>query len=289
MLFSLQHVEVPGAAKETIRDAGIVLKEMTDEGPRFEGEEAEPSDRPDETAQPSPGEAVLDALPSEAETASTESALPQIPTLGVNSLKQGELAGASEMIRGGGPNKAIGGEATVSVYGVEGVGNKFVYVFDRSISMQGAPLRSAKRELIASLAALERTHQFQIIFFNHEPVAWDLTGGQNRIAFASDGNKRLAEQFVRGITSSGGTYRKIAIRMALGLRPDVIFFLTDADDPMPQSDIAETIRRAQRNATAINTIEFGLGPRRSRENFLTQLARETGGGYLYVDTRGLAE
>src|SRR5262245_17102357 len=60
-----------------------------------------------------------------------------------------------------------GGET--QVFGVTGRGRKFVYVFDRSLSMQGAPLAAAKRELIASLGRLEDGQQFQIIFYNEKP------------------------------------------------------------------------------------------------------------------------
>ena len=66
-----------------------------------------------------------------------------------------------------------GGTTSTGVFGVEGEGSKFVYVFDRSGSMQGfqgRPLAAAKRELITSLESLESVHQFQVIFYNERPV-----------------------------------------------------------------------------------------------------------------------
>ena len=70
--------------------------------------------------------------------------------------------------------------------------------------------------------------------------------------------------------------------------PDVIFFLTDADDPMPR----ERARRRSPSSIAragvvISTIEFGRGPAKQAKNFLTELARTTGGQYGYVDTTKL--
>ena len=65
-----------------------------------------------------------------------------------------------------------GGVPASGVFGVQGEGQKFVYVFDRSGSMDGhggAPLAAAKSELIASLDDLGDTHQFQIIFYNEHP------------------------------------------------------------------------------------------------------------------------
>jgi uncharacterized protein with von Willebrand factor type A (vWA) domain len=177
--------------------------------------------------------------------------------------------------------------ATTSVFGVEGKGNKFVYLFDRSASMEGAPLSAAKKQLLASLESLESIHQFQIIFFNSRTRVFDATGGGRRVAFATDRNKQLAANFVGGVTADGGTDRMIALREALGFAPNVIFFLSDADDPMSASELAEIKKLNERAQAAICVIEFGRGPMPPMYNFLMQLARESGGKYGYVDTTKL--
>src|SRR5262249_44604264 len=81
--------------------------------------------------------------------------------------------------------------------GVTGRGTSFVFVFDRSLSMEGAALAAAKRELLASLAGLERVHQFQIIFYNEKPRI--MPPGQ--MNFADENGKRQAESFVGSITA----------------------------------------------------------------------------------------
>src|SRR6476620_2566458 len=53
------------------------------------------------------------------------------------------------------------GDISTQIFGVTGKGTSFVYVFDRSLSMKGAPLAAAKRELLDSLGHLQRVHQFQ--------------------------------------------------------------------------------------------------------------------------------
>jgi hypothetical protein len=123
-----------------------------------------------------------------------------------------------------------------------------------------------------------------VIFFNHEVQAWDLTGGQRRIPFATESNKELARRFVAGVFAEGGTEREAPLLKALAWSPDAIFFLTDADDAMPAYDVAEAVDRAQRSGTAIACIEFGEGPAPESDNFLKQLAHDTGGAYVYVDT-----
>jgi hypothetical protein len=180
------------------------------------------------------------------------------------------------------------GYATTSVFGVEGHGNKFVYLFDRSASMDGPPLSSAKRQLVESLQQLDDVNQFQIIFFNSKTRIFDASGGGKRIAFASDRNKQLAANFIGGITADGGTDRTIALRDALSLSPNVIFFLSDADDPMSASELAEVTRLNRRAQAAICVIEFGRKPTPTADNFLMQLARESGGKYGYVDTTKLS-
>ena len=180
------------------------------------------------------------------------------------------------------------GQTSVRVFGVEGKGTRFVYVFDRSSSMDGAPLATAKQQLIQSLDSLSSVHQFHIIFFNQQLRHFDLSGGGRRVAFASDRNKKLAARFVGGMTADGGTDRLPALRAAVQMRPDVIFFLTDADDPMPASELHEIAELNQRAGVVIATIEFGRGPAKRAKNFLTELARTTGGQYGYVDTTQLS-
>lgn len=192
---------------------------------------------------------------------------------------------ASQEGRSGSPSG--GGYAHVRVFGVEGRGNKFVYVFDRSASMEGPPLAAAKRQLIESLGSLASIHQFHIIFFNHRLQAFDITGGGRRIAFGSDRNKQLAANFVGGITAEGGTDRYAALKAALAFRPDVIFFLTDADDPMSASELVDIERISQQTGSAICVIEFGRQTAPASDNFLKALARQSGGQYGYVNTTRL--
>ena len=288
MFFLLRQHFVEGSAEVPLRDVGIVLKKMSDDGPLFLEETEETQQLEYQESQMAEANRSLSALPMLAEVPASLSAADPPQVIGGGAIEMGQIGSAESMTQGGGASRSVGGKTTVRVFGVEGTGSKFVYVFDRSISMEGSPLRAAKQQLIASFESLDSIHQFQIVFFNHEVQSWDLTGGQQRIAFATDSNKHSAEKFVRGITASGGTYRLEALRRALGYRPDVIFFLTDTDDPMPPQDTSRLIRRANHGGVAVNTIEFGVGRSTSRDNFLIQLAQGSGGQYVYVDTQKLS-
>ena len=188
-----------------------------------------------------------------------------------------------------GSNRVRGGKARTEVFGAVGEGNKFVYVFDRSGSMDGhggAPLASAKAELLASLDHLEPTHQFQIIFYNNRPRVFNPTGVLGRLVYGTDQNKYLANKFVGSITADGATRHEEALEMALRMQPDVLFFLTDADQP--QLSPAQLSQIAQMNRrTSINAIEFGYGPQSDADNFLVRLARQNNGMHVYVDVSQL--
>jgi hypothetical protein len=275
-----------GAAEEPGRMAGIVLKRATDEGELYEGEQSV-ADQADTAATELSPEQLQAALPSESAAPDVSRDLPEPPIAGAGSAA-GQPSAAEFVTGGGQPGAPPGGsQASVRVFGVEGVGTKFVYLFDRSTSMQGSPLAAAKHQLIESLNSLESIHQFQIIFFNNELQQFDITGGGKRIAFATERNKNLAAKFVGGILADGGTDRYTALAAAVALRPDVIFFLTDADSPMPQSELAQIARLNRRGSSTICTIEFGHGPQQRSNNFLIELARVTGGQYGYVDTMRL--
>ena len=154
--------------------------------------------------------------------------------------------------------------------------------------MEGGPLIAAKRELIASLQSLRSVHQFQIIFYNQEPQLMPAFRGQSpQMVFGDEPGKRLAASFVGGISAYGATDHMQALQKALQLRPDVVFFLTDADQPQLRTDDFPRIRRLNQG-TVINAIEFGIGPPQPRFNFLQQLAAENGGRHTYVDVTRLA-
>lgn len=240
--------------------------------------------------------------PAAAQAASPawEQALPPLDELPLDlpgaSLSAADLAGGAEPTTAGtgqgdavGPGSLAGaaqaGTTRLSVFGVTGEGSKFVFVFDRSGSMDGyggAPLRAAKAELNRSLEQLDKIHQFQIVFYNERPLVFNPTGGTPRLVWGDSAGKAAATRYIEQVTAGGGTQHLDALQLALGMAPDVIFFLTDADEPrLSDSDLAR-IRKWNRH-TAIHAIEFGHGRQADRRNFLVQLAEQNGGQHAYVD------
>ena len=178
------------------------------------------------------------------------------------------------------------GKARTGFFGLVGEGYKFVYVFDRSGSMGGdgrRSIRAVKAELVQSLAHLDTVHQFQIIFYNEHAKLFNPGGPAGHLTFATEQNKQQAVRFIESIHAEGGTDHEEALRLAIRLQPDVIFFLTDGDEPKLTTAQLEKIRRLAAGII-INAIEFGPGPQPAEPSFLTHLAQQNGGGYVYVDS-----
>ena len=142
------------------------------------------------------------------------------------------LAGETELGSDAFSNAGPGGPtadpaiATTTVFGISGSGSRFVYVFDRSDSMNGYggnPLRQAKSELIRSLNTLTERQHFQIVFYNNKPTPFRLTGQSLRMFRAEEAYVSEAESYVRSIAAFGGTSHEDALRLcaAHGTRCDL--------------------------------------------------------------------
>jgi hypothetical protein len=281
-----------GAGDGGNHSMGIVLNHSGDDGELRNGDNGDGDDlrKLEEVPQAPELLATPPALPTPAMSNRAAEQVTQeraIATAVVPVSATQSTAGHMAIGRGRSGSPGGSGEAKVSVFGVEGHGRKFLYLFDRSASMEGAPLSAAKRQLVESMRSLGNGQQFHIIFFNTKTQAFAVDGGADRNAFATDRNKQLAANFVGGITADGGTDRMVALEEAIGCAPDVIFFLTDADDPMSVQELMEISQLNRRARAAICVIEFGDEPKPMDGNFLMRLARESGGRYGYVDTETL--
>ena len=114
------------------------------------------------------------------------------------------------------------GSAHTKFFGLEAQGTKFVYVLDRSGSMgdnHETKMKAAKDELLKSLQDLDERQQFYIIFYNETPRLFDPGISKGRLVFATDDNKRHAEQFIAGVHPDGGTNHMAALTGGLAIAP----------------------------------------------------------------------
>jgi len=186
------------------------------------------------------------------------------------------------------------GRGETQFFGTKDKGTRFAFVIDCSGSMQSHnAIHYAKAELKNSISLLEPTQQFQIIYYNQEVYPWHRRGRSDDIYWANETNKRLAYNFVDERGPTGGTDHVPALMMALRLTPEVIYFLTDADqsDRISNRDMAR-INKFNGGRTRIHCIEFGVGPQLDAEleaSFLADLARKNGGSYRYLDVKKLSQ
>lgn len=179
-----------------------------------------------------------------------------------------------------------GGGGGTSFFGHRAGGNRFVYVLDASGSMYDYnAIAVAKAELLASLEQLDATQQFQIIFYNEQCHPMPNAEGKEGLFWGTDTNRTRASQFIRSIQPDGGTRHLDALLKAIGYGADVIFFLTDAGEPILYPADLEKIKRRNNGRTRIFTVEFGKGPNLKTDNYLKKLARDNGGSAAYRDVQ----
>jgi hypothetical protein len=224
--------------------------------------------------------------------AASESTLPQM-------IGPGEAIGGGRVQSSSGTGSLIkpstqGGTARVSGTGgpgettfmnISGVGQTFVYIIDTSSSMAGNRLKVAQGQLKASLRLLQSNQQFAVIFYNdeyRERLKLRRADGP-AMYFATDVNKELAGHEVDRITADRGTAHMPALIEAISLKPDVIYFLTDGDEPeLSPAQLAE-IRRLAGSIT-IHVIKFGDGTLSSRgPSWLERLASQSNGEYRPIN------
>jgi len=284
LLWLLSHVR-SGAGQVENRVGGIVLVDIESETTQYlsEGDVAETSASTAEQPPPLP---ASEELP------------PRLPGMAVNDSDLtgiGEeivdtLSGSDSLLESTTSDRPFGGKVTTEVFGIKGTGSTFVYVFDRSGSMEdlgGRPLRAAKRQLLESLNSLSETQQFQIVFYNDQTEIFRPDPGQSRMTFADEPTKKRARSFVSSIRGKGGTDHLQALKLALSFSPDVIFMLTDADGGFTASEF-RLISGWNRGGTVINAIEFGIGER-GVDHTLERVAKESRGHYVYKDARSFRD
>ena len=176
-----------------------------------------------------------------------------------------------------------GSPVKLSIFGsAAAAGRSFVFVIDHSKSMGGSGLdvlAAAERELTAALSRLAPEHRFQIIAYNERTTFL----GRRKLLDATEENKHAIQRFFAELVASGATEHALALHAALGLKPDVIFLLTDGGDPELTNGQLREIRQHAAGRTAIHCLQFGFGPQQEAEPFLQRLATQNGGQFRYID------
>jgi hypothetical protein len=204
------------------------------------------------------------------------------PPLSAGGVAQRARPAASPAARPAPGAGSAGGVARPTLFALPATAHSVVYVLDHSVSMgPSGALEAARREVLASLRQLPAGVRFGVIPYNR--YAEPLPLGPGALVPADAVTIARAAQLLADLRAEGGTDHARALRSGLALRPDVLFFVTDADDLNPAE--VQAVTRCNAGRTAIHVVELGGGAARP-EAPLGRLAAGNGGTYRRVRPGG---
>ncbi|MCI0376910.1 MAG: VWA domain-containing protein [Gemmataceae bacterium] len=172
------------------------------------------------------------------------------------------------------------GDGVTKFFGVAAHGSRIVYVLDCSGSMgKNGAIVAAARELVRSVEQLPAHAQFQVIVYNAKPRF--LLARYSGWLTASPQMTQEIEAAFNALPTEGKTEHGPALQKAIALQPDVLYFLTDADD-LKQEHLRQT-NLANRGRTVIHTIELTLANQHRVGMPMQLLARDNRGAYQAID------
>jgi hypothetical protein len=197
----------------------------------------------------------------------------------VSKAKDDETRGKSAFLRPPGTNRydpesndwrEVPPWRQASFFGIRARGQCFVYVIDCSGSMFDEDrLDRAKDEVRRSVMRLREPQRFKVIFYNDEPIA--MPGELGRSADVASKSQLLA--WMRLIEPDGGTDPRSALALALALRPDAVFLLSDGEYP---AGTVEAIAQRNPRKVPIHCVDLSGG---AAGDQLQRIARDSGGQY----------
>ncbi|MCP4855938.1 MAG: hypothetical protein GY903_15760 [Fuerstiella sp.] len=159
-----------------------------------------------------------------------------------------------------GVNALAGGNGTGSggagsgIFGGVRDGKSFAYVVDASGSMSGDRMRRVLEELRGSVDSLKEHHRFFVVFFNKHTYAMMWPKIEKRLIVADRRNKNRVLGWAFTVQPREETEPQRALRMALDLKPDIVFFLTDGDIP---EETLRIVKKYRSRGTCVHTICVG--------------------------------
>lgn len=203
-------------------------------------------------------------------------ASPVLDSPGAHAANGGGRKGAKDAGKSGGATE----KASTAFFGIDGYGQSFVYVVDCSGSMNdNGKFDQARYELLQSITKLKKDQKYFVIFYNHQPHPMD---GQIPVEATPE---KIADttRWVMDAEASGGTYPLPALQMALSLRPDAIYFLSDGQfDPRTADELRRENRANARQGTKMIPIHTIAFYDRFAAGLMRAIAKNSGGEFKFV-------
>ncbi len=155
-------------------------------------------------------------------------------------------------------------------FGIKAQGQLFIYVVDCSGSMGDEDrLDRAKAELRRSVNALQSPQRFKVIFYNDQPVPMP-----GELPKAADyPSKALLSKWLSLVEPEGPTDPRSSLALALAMRPDAVFLLSDGAFP---DGTVESAARSNPKKVPIHCVDLANG---AAGDGLRKIAEQSGGQY----------
>jgi len=215
---------------------------------------------------------------------------------------QGDAPERGSPGRRGGSSGDAGPKA--EYFGTVAYGDRFVYVLDKSGSMNECSGQQSNRfdrataELISSVGRLREDQWFYVVLFSDETRR--MFGDASPIpqmVQATPENKRALRQWLDNIQPGGDTDPRDALYLAFLLKPSAVFLLSDGDfNGHKHRHKCSLVRGnprvdevvAQSNGSGLPIHSFAYEDRDARAR-MSSLARQTGGVYRFIPPPGEPE
>ncbi|HMP79173.1 MAG TPA: hypothetical protein PKD54_06955 [Pirellulaceae bacterium] len=121
-------------------------------------------------------------------------------------------------------------QGATNFFGVGSEGKRFVFVIDRSGSMLGMRWELCKQELLRCVERMSEEQEFFVLLYSSDTTAmWNLPIKNIQLVPATPDNFQKLYQWISQVYPSGMTRPREAMRIALDLKPDAIFLLSDGE------------------------------------------------------------
>lgn len=164
-------------------------------------------------------------------------------------------------------------------FGIKADGASFVFVVDGSRSMNhphASPAKTRfkrlKLEIVKSVGEMRKEQNFFIIFFNDQ--AYPMPARSLQPATAASQKKYL--YWMSELRADGQTDPEAALSLALRLKPEVIYFLTDGEF---EYRVQRRLLQLKQQQTQIHTYVFG---ETKGEDVMQAIAAQNGGKYVFI-------
>lgn len=183
-----------------------------------------------------------------------------------------------------------GGKGSAEFFGVKAGGRRFVFIVDSSNSMRGDKFQDAKEELMYAVRRLDKQQMFYVIFFDNDALCMFSDAGKEaeaRPVPASIANIRKLENWLKTVENERRTDPYDAVKIALKMRPDAIFLLSDGqftdrgqtERYLAESNVIDDPIDGRRPRVVVHTIGFYS---KDGEITLEAIAKAYQGSYRFV-------